>query len=297
MLEFNKPLEEGEFMCKYFYRRMIKQNKNVLGANLGATGSGKSYRDLRLAELWYNNVLKKPFPPENICFGTLSGMKRLQSGELTKGEFIIYEEAGANLGSLDFQARSSKLFTYVLQTFRSMNIGIMFNLPYLSMLNKSARMLLHYSMESKGIDHSTKQNKCKIKIHNVSQATGKIYRPYPRIMVNGRQVKLSELSFSMPSPELVKAYEEKKAEYLKSMQSGFINELQKQEDKDNPVKPLTDIQKRVLSLAQEGKKQVEIAEKVFGSKKMQGNVSKALFEIKKKGYKWVENEGIEGGVC
>jgi len=84
-------------------------------------------------------------------------MKLLSGGELRKGEIIIFEEAGVNMGSLDFQNKVSRMFNYVLQSFRSMNIGILFNLPYLTMLNKQARMLLHFSMESAGVDPKQKK--------------------------------------------------------------------------------------------------------------------------------------------
>jgi hypothetical protein len=280
----DKQMTEGELMCKWFYRRMIKQNKNVLGANLGGTGTGKSYRDLRLAELWYDYQFKKPFPIENICFGTLDAMKRIRSGKLVRGELLMLEEAGANLGSLDFQNRASKFFVYILQSFRSMNIGILFNLPYLSMLNKSARMLMHYSMESKGIDYSTNKNKCILRFHQVNQVTGKIYRKKFRIGKRNRRKAINNISFGMPSPELVKAYEEKKSNYLNNQQTGFINELQKAEDKvteKEKPKELSGNGKLVYPLLLEGKTQKEIASIL---KKYTSQISRIVTEIKKKGY-------------
>ena len=68
-------------------------------------------------------------------------MKRLSDKDpktkLRKGELLIFEEAGANMGSLDFQNKVSKVFSYVLQSFRSLNIGILFNLPVEGSLSKS----------------------------------------------------------------------------------------------------------------------------------------------------------------
>lgn len=218
-------LGEGEIFCKWLYSRLIKNNKNVLGAELGATGSGKSYRDLRKIELWYKYYLKEKVPTENICFGVPTVMQLISSGKLRKGEVIIFEEAGANLGSLDFQNKVSKMMTYVLQSFRSMNIGIFFNLPYLSMLNKTARMLLHYSFESAGIDQQKKINKCKPKFHQVNQTTGKIYFKYPIVKVNSRTRKVKRFSFSLPSKYLIDAYEKKKAQYLSDLTNKYNKEL------------------------------------------------------------------------
>ena len=220
-----KTRQEGEVFLKYLQSRLIRNNKNVMGAELGPTGSGKSYRDLRKAELWYKYHFEEPFPTANICFGVGAAMKLLASGKLRKGELIIFEEAGANLGSLDFQQRVSKMMTYVLQSFRSMNIGVLFNLPFLSMLNKSARMLLHYSFESAGIDFENKINKCKPKFHQVNQDTGKIYKKYPIVKVGGSTKKIKRFNFSLPSEYLITAYEEKKAKYLTDLTKEYDREL------------------------------------------------------------------------
>lgn len=223
-IEF-KTRMEGEIFLKYLHSRLIRNNKNVMGAELGPTGSGKSYRDLRKAELWYDYHFKEPFPVINICFGVGAAMKLLASGKLRKGEIIIFEEAGVNLGSLDFQQRVAKMMTYVLQSFRSMNIGIFFNLPFLSTLNKTARMLLHYSFESAGIDYKTKMNKCKPKFHQVNQDTGKVYKKYPIVKVNGSTKKVKRFSFSIPSDYLTDAYEKKKTQYLSNLTKEYDREL------------------------------------------------------------------------
>lgn len=228
-------IKEGDVFCKWMRSRLLVQNKNVLSCELGPTGSGKSYRDLRKAELWYTNYLGRPFPKENICFGVAEVMKRLRDPNLKAGDVIIFEEAGANLGSLDFQNKVSKMFTYVLQSFRSMNVAIFFNLPYLSMLNKQARLLLHYSSESAGVDQITEKNRCKPFFHQVNQSTGKVYKKYPKVFVNGRMTSCKRFNWSKPNPELVKIYEQKKKDYLNSMQTEFLQDLVKSELKKAQV--------------------------------------------------------------
>lgn len=277
-------LKEGELFCKWLQSRLITNNKNVLGAELGPTGSGKSYRDLRKVEIWYNDYLKKPFPHNNICFGVADLMKRITSGELERGDILIFEEAGANLGSLDFQNKVSKMFTYVLQSFRSMNIGIFFNLPYLSMLNKQARMLLHYSFESAGIDFEKGLNKCRPFFHQVNQGTGKIYKKYPRASVGGITRTFKRMSFSMPSAELISAYEKKKVRYLMELTTNYVKELEKAEyenQKKLERPELTDKQMEVLNLLEEGHNQTEIAKML---EKDSSAVCRIIQTIKKKGY-------------
>jgi len=279
-----KAMDEGVVFCRWLQSRLLRNNKNVLGAELGPTGSGKSYRDLRKVELWYRDYLHRPFPPENICFGVHQIMKRLTSGELKKGDILIFEEAGANLGSLDFQNKVSKMFTYVLQSFRSMNIGIFFNLPYLSMLNKQARMLLHYSSESAGIDFEKNQNKCKIFFHQVNQGTGKIYKKYPKAIVKHKARQIKRFNWEIPAKELQSIYERNKTRYLSDMQEGFMATLKTLEDEEiaklgRPI--LTDKQQTVYDLMIEGLNGTEIAKRLGKSPSTICDSQKA---IKKKGY-------------
>lgn len=284
LIKLGKANEEGEVFCKWMYHRLIKKNKNVLGANIGATGSGKSYRDLRLGELWYKYYFKEPFPPENICFGVVTAMKRLSSGELRKGEVLILEESGVNLGSLDFQNKVSKMFAYVLQSFRSMNVAIFFNLPYLSMLNKTARMLLHYTIESVTIDFEKKINKGKFFIHQVNQRTGNIYRKYPRVKHKGKLKTIKRLNLREPSKELMKIYEAKKIQYLSELTKEYTFELEKIEE-DKLIKSgrrlLTEKQLAIYNLACEGLNQIEIG-KIRNISN--ATVCASLKLIKKKGY-------------
>jgi len=213
--------EEGEIFNKWLHSRLMVHNKNVISAELGPTGSGKSYRDLRKAELWYKYQFKKEFPTENICFGLNQVMKRLASGDLKRGDILIVEEAGVNLGSRNWQSKVSKMFNYILQSFRSMNVGLFLNLPYLSMLDSQARHLLHYYAESSGIDHKKGLNKCKPFFVQVAQSSGKIYRHYPDVKINGRAVKVKRFNYEMPSQYLIDAYEKKKDDYLKEIITDF----------------------------------------------------------------------------
>lgn len=83
-----KGIKEGEIFNKWLHSRLIRHNKNVLSAELGSTGSGKSYRDLRKAELWYEFHFNKKFPVENICFGVGQTMEILSSERLKRGIFL-----------------------------------------------------------------------------------------------------------------------------------------------------------------------------------------------------------------
>lgn len=286
---------EGYFFLRWLHSRLIVNNKNVLSAELGATGSGKSYRDLRKAELWYYYHFNKKFPEENICFSVAQVIKLLSSGNLQRGEIIIFEEAGANLGSLDFQSKISKMFTYVLQSFRSMNIALFMNLPYLSMLNKQARMLLHYVSESRGVDIKNNINKCRPLFLQINQTSGKTYNHRP-VIVNseGKSVQMEIDAYFKPSQYLIDAYEVKKEQFLMDLTADFTEKLDEQNNKGsgkeiNTLEELEALAKRKLSYEQfklwklkviEGLNQEEICIKL---KKAKSTISARLKVIKNKG--------------
>lgn len=264
MLSSDGKFQEGEIINKWLKSRLIERNKNVLTATTGPTGSGKSYQDLRKVELWYKYHFNKPFPPENICFSIGALMKRLSSGELEKGEVLIMEEAGANLGSLDFQSKVSKIFTYVLQAFRSMNIAIFFNLPYLSMLNKQARTLIHVHFQTAGIDNVNNVAVTKAYFRQVNQATGKVYNKHIRVKINGVTTPIKKFRYNMPSKYLIDAYEAQKLKFVTDMTSDFSAELDKIElDKQRAMArdDLTEVERGVFELLQLGLNQTEIAKK------------------------------------
>jgi hypothetical protein len=134
---------EAEAILKYM-NRMMANNKNFLAVVTGSTGSGKSYSCLRLAELWYKYYFKKKeFPTENIVFTVEALVKRLNSGELKKGDLLIAEEIGIGANSKNFQSKTNKALQFILQSFRSLNIIVLFNVPNFSFFDKTARMLMH----------------------------------------------------------------------------------------------------------------------------------------------------------
>lgn len=287
---FGKEIPEGAIFIKWLDAR-FNENKNILGVELGATGSGKSYRDLRKMELWYKYKFKSKVPEENICFSVLEIMNLLNSGKLRKGELLMFEEAGVNLGSLDFQNKISKMMTYVLQSFRSMNIGILFNLPNLSMLNKQARLLLHYYGESMGIDYKNETNTCKFKVIQVNQVSGKPYPKYPVVKQCGKYVKVKRFVFTMPSPYLTEIYERKKSQFLSGLTNQYVKDLNIIQEKKY-IKELTPRQKQVYDLYHQGLTQTKIA----GILQLNtSTVTRCVEDIRKKGYsmpKKLENKAL-----
>lgn len=283
-------MDEGELLTKWLWSRLMKNNKNVLAAATGPTGSGKSYFQHRLAELWYLHRFKgERFNVErNTCFSIAEVMKRLTEKDpkrkVRKGEILIIEEAGVNMGSLDFQNKVSKLFAYVLQSFRSMNVCLFFNLPYLTMLNKSARTLMHVQFVMNGIDFDTNTAKVKAYFRQVNQTTGKVYEKFMRVNHLGKRTPVKFFSFGLPSEYIINAYEGKKQKFLNDFNEDFGRELE-EIDKKNLYKmsrkTLTEAQQEVFELLNAGYNQIQIAEIL---KKNQSTIAGLVQNIRKRGF-------------
>ena len=197
---------------------------------------------------------------------------------------FILEEAGANFGNLDFQNKLSKMFTYILQSFRSMNLIVIMNLPVLTMLNKSARQLLHGHFITCGIDYQTKQTKLKPFFHQLNQSTGKSYWKFPRMRVNDKVITLQRLKFNKPSDRLIELYETNKQKFVFDLTEDFVREAEKNDKKDlikMKRKELSPEQTKVMNLLTQGNSIKEIAVILKCS---ESNVYFNVSRIKKKGY-------------
>jgi len=236
LIKSRDVLEIGGFLNKWFERRLDK-NQNVICVFTGSTGSSKTYDALSTGECWYQYRFKKQFPKENVCFGVGLLARRIKEleKENLKGEILILEEAGANFGNLDFQNKISKMFSYILQSFRSLNLILIMTLPVLTMLNKTARQLIHVHFITSGIDYENKIAKVKPLFHQLNQLSGKSYWKYPRVRIDGKIITLHKLKFRIPSDELIKDYEGLKHNFVSKLTDDFIEETAKF-DRENILK-------------------------------------------------------------
>lgn len=286
-------LGEGHVVSRIFYDRIYKKNQNVLAVDIGGTGTGKSYRQLRIMEIWHRDYLKKPIKPEQICFEPYEVVKMLHGDTLKRGDILIYEEAGTSLGAKDFMERRQKMFNYIMQSFRFRNIILMFNLPNLMMLNKDLRRMLHLTFESVSIDYDKKINYCKPFKIQESSRLNKTYFHYPKRIIDGKQHKIKRLGYTLPSEDLIKMYEEKKRNFFNQLNTDVADALLfdkwKKKEKETRI-GLTNTQLTYLKLFREGFSAKQIAEKYNITPKSVYDVAKS---IKMKGYSINKEELLE----
>lgn len=242
-------LEEGEILNAILNRKFFSENKNFLGVTVGSTGSGKSYFNLRLCELWYKKKFNMEYPIENIGWSPSDIMERVVNGNLKPGEILILEEGGTSMSSLDWQNKIAKLFNYILQSFRSKRIGLLVNLPHYSMLNKQTRMLMHMMFQTVTIDKANQKVIITPYHLQYNQQTGKLYRHKPKILVEGVMEKVHFLKYSKPSQRLVDDYEYHKEKFVSGLSKDVLKGMQKYLQER---KPLTAKQMRILEFWKRG---------------------------------------------
>ena len=273
---------EAEVILKYM-NRMMENNKNYLNVTTGATGSGKSYSCLRVAELWYAFYFKKEFPKENICFSVEDLIRRLNSGELKKGDVLVVEEIGVGANAKNFQSKTNKALQFILQSFRNLNIIVLFNVPHFSFFDKTARMLMHSHFQTVKINK--RKGICILKPYflNISQQTGKIYTKWLRIKNHGKVVKITRLNIAKPSQYLLDVYEDMKDRFVKTLIKGLEVSIAVDIQPKEQLKPMTPRQKAVFDYASQGKTTNEIAE-LMGLPAP--TISHQKRYLRKKGYMW-----------
>jgi len=227
----SRGLPRGKILTSILKRRFFHENQNAIICIIGRTGSGKSYMSLAVCEKHYRDNLHRDFPIGYCCFSPLEVVQLLKSGVLQRGDVVILEEAGVNLGSMDFAQKKVKSFNYILQTFRQMNVGLVLNLPAFSMLAKQTRQLAHIILEMEGVDKSKKISTAKMYWIKNPKFQGKIYFKRPVAVIGGVMQKISTISYDKPSDDLIERYEVKKSDFVKKTIES-ANKLLEDDEKD-----------------------------------------------------------------
>ncbi len=267
-------------------RKRIRQNKNLILAILGDTGSGKSYAAVSLAE-----EIDPTFNADRIVFSVRDFMALLNSGKLKKGNVIILDEAGtsAAMGSREWYSITNKVMNYVLQTFRKDNIIVIFTTPDNTFLDKQVRSLLHMILVTEKIDF--KKEMCYVKIFCIQNNPlyKEPYKKKPRIKIPGQPIfKLNYFGIKKPSKELTKQYEVKKNLFLKQYNRQIYAQLEEFEGKTSNKEPgekvvykLTELEDKARDYLRQGH---NITSTALLMKRDKSQISQIKKNILKKGW-------------
>ena len=204
--------------------RFLYQNKNWLAIICGETGSGKSYSALTIAELVGNKT--------HIVFTPVEFLQLLNSNRLSKGDIIVFDEAGVGMSSREWYSVQNKLLGIVLQTFRNMNVGVIFTTPNLSFIDVQARKLFHNYFDTAFIDYEEEEAFLKVYDIQVNSRLDKIYYKKPKFEdENGRVITMSHLVLNKPEASLVEYYEGLKSSYTKQLNENALKEILEPKEK------------------------------------------------------------------
>jgi ABC-type dipeptide/oligopeptide/nickel transport system ATPase component len=225
--------------------RLHNQNKNFLMIICGATGSGKSYSALRLAEL-----IDPEFTIDNLVFSVEDFMSLLTSGKLKKGNVIVFDEAGVGIPAREWFSLSNKAINYVFQTFRHENLCVIFTCPSFDFIDSQTRKLFHAYLETLAIDFKREQVICKYMEIEYNPRYGKEYFKYPRAKLGNQSVVLNRIRINKPSQHLIEAYEQKKKHFTSALKQDVLKDIKfaklKEEVKKVKIDP-TELAKQVLA--------------------------------------------------
>jgi len=184
---------------------------------------------------------------------------------LKKGDFLIFDEAGVGISSRDWYSIQNKLLGCVLQTFRNMNIGVIFTTPNLSFIDIQARKLFHYYLETDHIDFKRELAYLRTYELQHNSLLGKDYHKHPVCLdEHNRVITIQSIAVPKPRPDLIKEYEDAKTEFTKKLNEKVLNELKnpmasKMNEKMATVKEIERIR------VEDFNKQVEVIKKDLDS--------------------------------
>jgi len=235
-VSYNSSQPEHDIWLRWITDR-VKMNKNNLIAITGQTGSGKTYSAMSCCEQ-LAKFYKKEFNPDDVIFTFTKFMKTVTPDTVYKGQPFIFDEPQVSISAREFQSMSNRFFNYILSTFRQDNLTIFFCLPYVDMMDKNTRKLLHAHWETQSIN--TKNNTCRVKpkLLQYSQHTQKFYTPFLKVFykpvnkIRHIAVKIKAWDIPKPSQELCTVYEERKLQFRKELQAGIVNKLENVEKKE-----------------------------------------------------------------
>lgn len=193
---------------------LLKQKRNWLCLMCGATGTGKTYTAIRMAEM-----IDPRFDVDRIAFST--GQLLDMFDTCKPREIVIFDEANA-WNARTSQTKENVEFSKVLAMLRFTLISIIFTLPHIGMIDINGRRLMHNYLYTIPINRSTApiylRDKSGVYWYNVESGRlpmgnqKDIPLKFKHPFVKGE--KISKVYFSLANPTLLEEYERRKRKWF-----------------------------------------------------------------------------------
>ena len=273
-------MERDYVWVRYIRERTLERNKNFLVTLTGPTGSGKSWSSLSIGEM-----VDPKFNVDRVIFKGLELMNLINSGTLKSGSVIVWDEAGIDLSSRNWQSLTNKMLNYLLQTFRNMNFVLIFTVPYQDFLDVGSRKLFHADFETVSINRQKQTCRIKPKLLQYNSDLKKWYKKYLKVIKKDvGKITIRRWNIPKPSSELIKQYENKKQLFLRTLNKDIESKLQKEAGhEDNFRLGLTVLQESILNFWKKG---------IYVQKTIANQLNRK-YQIISESIKWMRKKGCK----
>ncbi len=186
-------------------KERIEQNQNALLCFVGQTGSGKSYASMSLAL-----VLDPEFSADRIYFDIGRFIEDLSQNKFRKGNVVIIDDSGISISNRNWQSIFNKAIGIIAQSFRFLNLIVIFNVPRVRFIELQVRSLIHFYLIHKGGRGSFAIKETR-EIEDLNTSMDVVAES---IKLDDDSI-LSEIYFFPPFDEdLIREYEKRKADFM-----------------------------------------------------------------------------------
>jgi hypothetical protein len=227
--------ERKDSVLRYIGNRVNSSNKNFLCAVVGATGAGKSWGCLGMAEN-YAKMFGIEFNPDYHVISSLKEMLQLitepeETRKIKFGSIIVFDEPQVEANSRSWQSEMNQALGQLISTFRNQRLIVFFATPYLEMIDKQSRILFHGEFKVEGYDKSTGLTKIKPRFLEYNKNRGDFYRK--RLIIQFKThdktamniTKLHYWHVQKASDKTIKIYESKKKKFTDDLNKKLLNNL------------------------------------------------------------------------
>jgi hypothetical protein len=217
---------KGDPIMQECWKRIYRQDRNVLAIFCGATGTRKSGSAISFCDnMDVSRDNKRRFNNTRIVFKAQDFIKLVQSN-LPKGSAILWDEAGVDNDAREYYTKKNKLIKYVFQTFRYKNYLVVLTVPDLKSIDIGTRKLMHLYFEMYDSQSLPNHSAGKVEWIQTNPKEGKLYFKSPRFWgKDGIYRKLGTYYIPKPRPELELPYKQFKDVSASQWYSDFNKEL------------------------------------------------------------------------
>jgi len=228
--------ERKNSILRYIGNRVLVNNLNFLCALTGATGKGKSWCALSIAEI-YSKMFNIPFDPEVHVIHSVKQMLELITRKdinqlIRTGTILVFEELQVEGNARDWHSDRNRSLNRIISTFRDQRLIVLFTTPIMRFIDKQSRLLFHGEFEVEGFNRTTQITTVRPRFLEPKKHVDDFYRFMLRIVykVEGKEkMQVSSLNtwlIPKASDNIIQVYEQKKKEFNTALN---IQELKRQQ--------------------------------------------------------------------